>query len=146
MKFGLTICYDLFFPELYRIYALRGADAIINISASPSATQSFFEKLLVARAIENTTFIIYCNLVGTELNMVFWGGNQLIGPRGNIQTRGEDFKDCVVTGELDAKEIEVARTFRRTIRDTKFSLLHELAKVRNRQESMMLEPGNEDKK
>ena len=49
----------LFFPELCKAYSLLGADIIICISASPSVTRKYFEALLPARAIENTTFMIY---------------------------------------------------------------------------------------
>ncbi len=52
---GLGICYDLFFPELGRQQVLEGADLLLNISASPSTSQRFFEALFPARAIENAT-------------------------------------------------------------------------------------------
>ena len=66
------------------------------ISASPSTTRIFFEKVIVARAIENTIFFTYTNLVGTELNMVFWGGNNAIGPRGDEKAKGRYFEEEVV--------------------------------------------------
>ena len=69
---SMLICFDLFFPEISRVYALKGADIIVCISASPSATGEYFEKVLVARAIENALFAVYSNLVGSEMNLVFW--------------------------------------------------------------------------
>ena len=127
-KLGVIICYDLFFPELAKTYALSGADIIVCISASPSTTRPFFEKALVARAIENTTFVLYSNLVGTELNMVFWGGCQAYGPRGDLLAKGKYFKDELVTVELDLKELEVARHFRPTLRNTRADVLDNLRK------------------
>jgi len=118
-RLGLVICYDIFFPELSKTYAIKVADIIICISASPSTTRPFFEKVLPARAIENTTFVLYSNLVGTELNMEFWGGCTAIGPRGDIIAKGECFKDGIVKADLDLKEIETARHLRPTIRDTR---------------------------
>jgi len=125
-KIGLMICYDLFFPELAKTYALKGADIIINISASPSTTRVFFEKVLAARAIENATFMLYSNLVGTELNMVFWGGCTAIGPRGDVLARGKYYKEDVVELELDLKELEIARNFRPTLKNTRSDLIDEM--------------------
>jgi predicted amidohydrolase len=127
-KIGMLICFDCFFPELSKIYALKGADVLVCISASPSSTRIFFEKVIVARAIENTLFFTYTNLVGTELNMVFWGGNTVIGPRGDEKAKGEYFKEGIVTSEIDLKELNVAREFRPTIRETRIELFNELKK------------------
>ena len=60
-KVGMLICFDCFFPELSKIYALKGADMLVCISASPSTTRIYFEKIMVARAIENTVFFTYTN-------------------------------------------------------------------------------------
>jgi len=115
---GLTICYDLFFPELLKDLAIEGADILLNISASPTFSRHFFETLLPARAIENTCYMLYTNLVGTELNLVFWGGATGIGPRGNVLGQGPYYNEAVTKVELDHSEIEVARRFRPTLRNT----------------------------
>ncbi|HZD13167.1 MAG TPA: carbon-nitrogen hydrolase family protein, partial [Candidatus Binatus sp.] len=52
-KIGLTICYDLYFPELTRLLTLAGAELIICISASPSLRRRFFEGFCLSRAMEN---------------------------------------------------------------------------------------------
>jgi predicted amidohydrolase len=127
-KIGMLICFDCFFPELSKIYALKGAEVLACISASPSSTRIFFEKVIVARAIENTLFFTYTNLVGTELNMVFWGGNTVIGPRGDEKAKGEYFKEGIVTSEIDLNELNVAREYRPTIRETRIELFNELKK------------------
>ena len=62
-KIGMIVCYDLFFPELCKAYSLQGADIIICISAAPSVNRKYFEALLPARAIENTVFMVYVNIV-----------------------------------------------------------------------------------
>lgn len=125
-KIGMLICFDCFFPEVSKIYALKGADMLVCISASPSATRTFFEKIIVARALENTIFFTYTNLVGTELNIVFWGGNTVIGPRGDEKAKGEYFKDGIVSCDIDLKELNVAREYRPTIRETRPELFNEL--------------------
>lgn len=120
---GVTICFDIFFPEIAKAYALGGADVVACISASPSVTREFFERIIVARAIENTTFVAFANLIGTEKNMTFWGGNCLIGPRGNLKAGGKAFDEGIVNAEVDLNELEVARQFRPTLRETRFEIM-----------------------
>lgn len=125
-RIGPLICFDIFFPELSKVYALQGADMIAHISASPSWSRSMFEKVLPARAIENTVFALYCNLVGTELNVVFHGGSKVIGPRGDEKAKGEYFEEDLVECEIDLKEIPPTRQMRPTIRDTRFDVLRKI--------------------
>ena len=65
VELGLTVCYDLRFPELYRILAVRGA-RIITVPAAftLATTRDHWETLLRARAIENQAFVIAANQVG----------------------------------------------------------------------------------
>ncbi len=128
-KIGMLICYDVFFPELSKILALKGADMLVCISASPSATRVFFEKVMVARAIENAIFFVYTNLVGTELNMTFWGGDTVIGPRGDVEVKGEYFKEDIVKCDINLEDLSIAREFRPTIRDTRIELFSELQRL-----------------
>lgn len=128
-KVGMLICFDCFFPELSKIYTLKGADLLVCISASPSTTRIFFEKIMVARAIENTVFFTYTNLVGTELNMTYWGGNTVVGPKGDIKAKGEYFKEQNVSCEIDFNELRTAREFRPTIRETRMELFFELKRL-----------------
>jgi len=114
-RIGLLICYDAFFPELAKAYALQGAELLAIISASPATSKPFFDRILPARAIENGLPILYANLVGTELNIVFQGGTQAIGPRGENLGKAEDF----VESTLDLRDLKTARTFRPTLRDTR---------------------------
>jgi predicted amidohydrolase len=131
-RLGLLICFDVFFPELSKIYALKGADILVHISASPSATRPFFEKVMLARAIENTVFYTFTNLVGTELNVVFWGGNAVIGPRGDPLARGVNFKEEILECEIDLADLRIAREYRPTIRDTRMELFCEVERLLGR--------------
>ena len=128
-KLGIQICFDIFFPEISKAYALSGADVLLCISASPSVTQEYFEKIIMARAIESTCYVAFVNLLGTEKNMTFWGGNQLIGPRGNVKAGGKAFVDGMVNAEVDISELEVARQFRPTIKETRIDIIEHLGEI-----------------
>jgi predicted amidohydrolase len=127
-RLGLMICYDTFFPEVAKALALRGAEILAVISAAPASSKPFFDKVLVARAIENAVFVLYSNLVGTELNVVFAGGTQAIGPRGEELGRAEDFHEGRVEVMVDPQDLAVARRFRPTLRDTRPEILDLLRK------------------
>jgi predicted amidohydrolase len=126
-KVGIIICYDLFFPELTKAMALRGAELVVDISASPVTTRRFFEMVGPARAVEDTIFFGYTNLVGTEGPFEFWGGAYVCGPRGEPKAQGPYFEEAIVEAELDFGDIEVARPLRHTLRDTRMDIIDELA-------------------
>jgi predicted amidohydrolase len=116
-RIGINICYDLFFPEFNRRQALAGADVLLNVSASPTTSQRFFESLLPARAIENACFSAYTNLVGAQDGIVFWGGAQAYGPRGDRLGRLDALQEGRLVIELDPVDLIPAREFRPTLRD-----------------------------
>ena len=125
-KIGLFICYDIYFPEITRALSLQGADVLICISASPSTTREYFETLLPARAIENTTFVVYVNLVGTQEDLIFWGGSQIFDPLGKLMVKAPYFKESIVTCDLDLTQLKRARAGRAILRDIRSELYQDL--------------------
>jgi predicted amidohydrolase len=125
---GLCICYDLFFPEVCRLTRLKGAQLIVSISASPAVRRSFFEILTAARALENTAFLAYVNLVGVEEGLQFWGGSRLVSPTGEILAKAKYDEEDFVTCEVDYNDIRPAETFIPTLRDLRPELFDELKK------------------
>ncbi|MEM3444396.1 MAG: carbon-nitrogen hydrolase family protein [Thermoplasmata archaeon] len=117
-RIGLVICYELFFPEIAKAYAMKGVDMLLCISASPSTTKKFFEAVLPARAIENTVYVAYSNLLGREQNLVFWGGQRVYGPRGELLGMVEPYTEGTLEIELDKSGLKVARKLRPTISDS----------------------------
>jgi len=81
---GLTICYDLRFPELFRAYALSGVDVILLVAQWPMPRLMHWQTLLRARAIENQCYVVACNRVGTSGTTTFFGHSTIIDPRGEI--------------------------------------------------------------
>jgi len=110
-KIGLSICYDIYFPELPRLYAMKGAEILIYPTASPSARKDFFEVLTKARALENGVFVILCNLAGIEENLLFWGGSHIVSPSGAVIAKAKYDEEDVVVAELDLSEVRRTRPF-----------------------------------
>ncbi len=128
-KIGIIICYDIYFPELCKAYSLLGADIIICISASPSVTRSFFETLIPARAIENTVFMVFSNIVGTQEDLVFWGGSQIYDPLAKQLIKAPYFKESIVIKELNLNKINTARAHRAVLRDIRPEIYQDLYEI-----------------
>jgi predicted amidohydrolase len=131
-KIGLTICYDVFFPEVFRLTRLAGAQLIVCISASPAVRRSYFEVLTLARAIENTAYLAYVNLSGIEDGLQFWGGSRLVSPTGDILVKAKYDEEDFVTCQVDYKDLRTAETFIPTLRDLRPELFEILKKQAER--------------
>lgn len=117
-KFGLSICYDLFFPEMFKNYALNGVDGLICISASPRGSKMPFKAVLPARAVENTCYVLFVNNAGTQGGTAFFGGSSVISPIGRI-IEEIDEEEGIILFNMDQAEIVRARLGRPTIRDSR---------------------------
>jgi predicted amidohydrolase len=127
-RIGLIICYDIFFPEITRVMRLKGAQLIACISASPSVRRGFFEVLTTARAMENTVFVTYTNLVGIEDGLQFWGGSRIIAPNGNIMAQAKYDEEDMITAKINYFDMKQVEAFVPTLRDLRpelFSTLKE---------------------
>jgi deaminated glutathione amidase len=102
VELGLSICYDLRFPELFRILAVRGARVIALPSAfTLPTTRDHWETLIRARAIENQTFVIAANQVGAHPGGNRSGGRSMIvDPWGVVLAQAPD-RDGYIVAELD---------------------------------------------
>jgi predicted amidohydrolase len=109
VELGLAICYDLRFPELFRILAVRGARVIVLPSAFTLATtRDHWETLLRARAIENQLFVIAANQVGPHPGGQRSGGRSMIvDPWGVVLAQVPD-REGYAVAELDLEyQLEV---------------------------------------
>jgi predicted amidohydrolase len=122
-KVGLSICYDAFFPEVFRTLALDGANLFVCVSAAPVTSRRLFEKVLPARAVENAAPLVYVNRVGVEDGIVFGGGSHAYDARGEPLAErpvpgaslGPD--ERLVTVDVDLGEPARWRPFRPVLRD-----------------------------
>jgi predicted amidohydrolase len=101
-KAGLSICYDLRFPELYRTYAFAGAQMVFVSAAWPHPRLHHWQTLLRARAIENQMYIIACNQSGMVKDTCFFGHSCIIDPWGEtLIEAGETEVLLTATIEMD---------------------------------------------
>jgi predicted amidohydrolase len=99
---GLSICYDLRFPELYRILAVRGARVIaVPAAFTLATTRDHWETLVRARAIENQSFVVAANQVGPHPAGQHSGGRSMIvDPWGVVLAQAPDSEGHIVA-DLD---------------------------------------------
>ena len=117
-RFGVIVCYDIFFPELTKMYAMNGADVVVCISASPVTSKTPFERVIPARAVESTVYMLFVNNIGFRGKMEFFGKSRCLTPTGDISII-LDHDPSVRTAELSKDDINYARMQRPTIADTK---------------------------
>ena len=102
VELGLTVCYDLRFPELYRVLAVEGARVIsVPAAFTFATTRDHWEPLLRARAIENQAFIVAANQIGEHAPGLRSGGRSMIvDPWGLVLALAPD-EETVIHAELD---------------------------------------------
>ncbi|HUB98314.1 MAG TPA: carbon-nitrogen hydrolase family protein [Solirubrobacterales bacterium] len=110
VELGLSICYDLRFPELFRILALRGARVVALPSAFTAVTgRDHWEVLLRARAIEDQVFLVAPNQVGSAPpHYDSFGHSAIVDPWGTVLAVAAD-EECFVAADLDFGEQERVR-------------------------------------
>ncbi|HHN77616.1 MAG TPA: carbon-nitrogen family hydrolase [Phycisphaerales bacterium] len=95
-----AICYDVRFPELFRIGLLRGAEAFAVGANFPHARQDHWRALLIARAIENQAFVFAVNRTGDDPHLHYAGGSIVVGPTGEILGELGD-EETVLSADID---------------------------------------------
>ncbi len=116
------ICYDLRFPELWRLASAAGAE-VFTIGASwPQVRQAHWRALLIARAIENQAYVVAVNRVGDDPHLAYAGGTMIVGPTGDILAEA-GAEPAVLGARLD---LDAARRWRQefpALRDVRPGLL-----------------------
>jgi predicted amidohydrolase len=125
-RIGLCICYDIFFPEVFRLTRLMGAQLIVCISASPAVRRGYFEILTSARALENTAFLAYVNVAGLQEGLQFWGGSRMVSPGGDVITMAKYDEEDFVVCEIDFNDMKNFETWIPTLRDLRPELFEKL--------------------
>ena len=107
---GLGICYDLRFPEFYRTLAVNhGANVLINSSAWPFPRVEHLRILALARAIENQSYLVLANRVGTDDGVTFCGTSAIIDPYGVIIASASADREELIQAELSEEVVASVR-------------------------------------
>ncbi len=108
-KIGLSICYDLRFPELYRKYGKKKAHLIVNIANWPDTRIEHWRTLLKARAIENQCYVAGVNRIGKDPKLNYVGLSSVFDPMGKELAAVENEEKIIIV-DLDKNYVSEVRT------------------------------------
>jgi len=140
-RFGMLICEDLWHPSSTSILALDGALAIFVNSAGilrgvhgkdkPENIQ-IWENLNRTSAHLFTSYLIFCNRVGSEDGLMFWGGSEIVDPHGKLVVKAPYFDEELIIAEIDWLKLKHARIHTTYLSDERLDIvseeLHRIAK------------------
>ncbi len=147
-RMGLMICEDAWHISTPYVLWMDGADFLVDISASPGygvsknasdlesslGSGASMDAFLRAYAELTTTFLFYCNRVGMEDGITFWGGSRVIAPNGETIATATDFEESLTISEIDTDALRRARLGLPTLRDEQRELVrHELGRIAKRE-------------
>jgi len=120
-KIGLTVCYDIRFPELFRSLAIQGALIIFSPMAFPYPRLEHWKILVRARAIENQLFMVGANQIGNEdfngTEVTYFGHSTIIDPWGKTVIEAGDEQEVLLTAEIDLNLANEIRQKMRVLSD-----------------------------
>ncbi len=108
---GLSVCYDIRFPEMYRYYSKEGMNlAFVPSDFTQRTGRDHWEVLLRARAIENQCFVIAPNQCGSNhiTGVASYGNSMVVGPWGEVLCRAGD-EETVLLADLDIEDVAAIR-------------------------------------
>jgi N-carbamoylputrescine amidase len=118
-RFGIAICYDRHYPEVFRSFILQGAELVL-VPTAVAASEPFaevYELEMRAAAVTHGVYIAMANRAGAEPPLTFLGSSMVIDPTGNVVKTLDDEPDQVLTVELNKRAVTRARTLFPFLRD-----------------------------
>lgn len=137
-RFGMLICEDMWHLSASYILAMDGATTVLCLSSSPSrgiegdslGSASAWQKLVSTTALFLNCRVLYCNRVGFEDGVNFWGGSEYVAPSGESVVRGKLLEEDSVTAMVDEGALRRERIFSPMIRDENlFVTMQELRRI-----------------
>ena len=113
---GLSTCYDLRFPELFREQMSRAAQAMVMCSGWPTSRIARWTVLATARAIENQTWFVGCNAVGTNGGVKMGGESLIVDPWGEVVVQADDTEQ-ILYADIDPNYPDQVRADFPVLRD-----------------------------
>ena len=124
------ICYDLRFPELFRLASVAGAELFSVGACWPIQRKEHWRSLLIARALEGQAWTLGCNRVGTDPSFTYGGTSMIVSPEGVVLAEADHTEECVLSAQLD---VAAGRRFREqfpVLDDTRDDLLGAIKIIR----------------
>jgi len=138
-RMGILICEDMWHLSASYVLAMDGATTIICLSSSPGrgimddenlGSTSAWQKLNATTAIFLNCRILYCNRVGYEDGVNFWGGSEAVGPNGEMTARGKILDEDFIIAQIEEGALRRERIFSPLMRDESLSItLRELQRI-----------------
>jgi omega-amidase len=122
---GIAICYDLRFPELFRLYAKNGVHAVFIPAAWPHSRIRHWELFITARAAENQMYILGVNTTGKTPVDIYSGASMTADPHGTIISRADEAEQLLFS-EIDPGEVERTKSAFPVEKDRRDALYHDL--------------------
>lgn len=120
---GLAICYDMRFPELFRVMALAGAVLFLVPAQWPVRRVEAWLLLAHARAVENELIVAACNRVGDDGQVTFPGRSCVVDPWGHALVEGDD-QERLLIARADLREVRKARRYLTVYQDRRPDAYH----------------------
>jgi predicted amidohydrolase len=156
---GVGVCEDFWHLSVPQLLALDGAQVLVNVSSSPGrdlaathevglGTASSWWTLMRAYAQLTTSFVIFCNRVGVDESISFWGGSQVLGPTGDVLLQAPLYDEGLFVVDVQLRDVRRERIALPLLREERPELqLRELARIVAERAGMAhdttAEPGSE---
>jgi predicted amidohydrolase len=117
-RIGLSVCEDFWHPSLPMLQAQDGASLLVNIAAGPArapgsaaGTRAIggWHRMQETYALLGTVAVAFCNRVGNEEGLTFWGGSRLLAPDGSVVAEGPLYEEALVVGSLESDDLRMQR-------------------------------------
>ncbi len=123
---GMTTCYDLRFPELYRVLVDRGAQLLIVPAAWPQARLEHWKLFTRARAVENQVFLLACNAAGRQGDVSLAGHSVVVDPWGRVIAEAGPHEQ-VLYADIDLQTVSDVRAEFPVLKDRRLRVPPEFA-------------------
>lgn len=130
--FGMLICEDIWHASSALVLALDGASIMLVSSAGltrgighekkPENVASW-ETIIKSMAITSTSYVVFCNRVGVEDGLMFWGGSEVVNPAGKCIAKASYYKEELMCAQIDMHKLKHARINTTLLSDEKLSVL-----------------------
>ena len=117
-RIGLSVCEDFWHASLPMLQAQDGAQLLVNVAAGPSRAPGSaagleaidgWHKMQDTYALLGTVAVAFCNRVGNEEGLTFWGGSRLVGPNGATIVQAPLWEEALVVGSVDTDDVRMQR-------------------------------------